>query len=290
MAGRSRAFLRHRRPLPCRAPHPFSRWATTACAPRPARAARRLGRHTMPLWGHPPRWRAAGARRTSRRREPDRPGHQMWLRGPGGCGQRHGEGGRCPRPPRPGGRQDCRREGGDGRRRGCVQGAAGGRAGARRGPARSPVPGRAITCARARPAVVDPHSVNALGVRGSSRFTAESPPAFPLTHDALSEGAFRAGDDAWRQHGDRALEILRPLTRIAGHHRHHAEVDHCLRRRLEQQPCLCGAALRARTLQDDDGDDGRQDTAPREQPGRDRAGNEAPEARTQSECVTRRTL
>ena len=85
----------------------------------------------------------------SRRREPDRPGKQMWLRGPGGCGQRHGEGGRCPRPPRPGGRQDCRCEGGHGRRRGCVQGTAGGRAGARRGPARSPVPGRAITCARA---------------------------------------------------------------------------------------------------------------------------------------------
>ena len=142
----------------------------------------------------------------------------------------------------------------------------------------------------ARPAVVDPHAVNALGVRGSSRFTAESHPAFPLTHDARSEGACRAGDDAWRQHGDRALEILRPLTRIAGHPRHHAEVDHCVRRRLEQPPCLCGAALRASTLQDDDGDDGRQDTAPREPPGRDRAGNEAPEARTYSECVTRRTV
>ena len=103
----------------------------------------------MPLRGQPPRWRAAGALRTSRRRDPDRPGQQLWLRGPGGCGQRHGEGGRCPRPPRPGGRQDCRREGGHGRRRGGVQGAAGGRAGARRGPARSPGPGRAITCARA---------------------------------------------------------------------------------------------------------------------------------------------
>ena len=269
----------------------------------------------MPLRGQPPRWRAAGALRTSRRRDPDRPGQQLWLRGPGGCGQRHGEGGRCPRPPRPGGRQDCRREGGHGRRRGGVQGAAGGRAGARRGPARSPVPGRAITCARAgrrrprgqarrrvaraaegdaaarahtvvvaarmaqgrafarhlppdrsepaeqqarlqtpprrrlavaperrhqaagreRQAVVDPPSVNALGVRGSSRFTAESHPSFPLTHDALSECAVRAGDDAWRQHVDRALEILRHLTRIAGHHRHHAEGSQCLRSRLEQQ-------------------------------------------------------
>ncbi len=89
---------------------------------------------------------------------------------------------------------------------------------------------------RERQAVVDPHSVNALGVRGSSRFTAESHPSFPFTYDALSECAFRAGDDAWRQHGDRALEILRPITRIAGHHRHHAEVYHCLRSRLEQQP------------------------------------------------------
>ena len=142
----------------------------------------------------------------------------------------------------------------------------------------------------ARPAGVDPHAVNALGVRGSARVTAESPPACPLTHDARSEGACRAGDDAWRQHGDRALEILRPLTRIAGQPRHHAEVDHCVRRRLEQPPCLCGAAPRASTLQDDDGADGRQDTAPREPPGRDRAGNEAPDARTYSECVTRRTL
>ena len=56
---------------------------------------------------------------------------------------------------------------------------------------------------RERQAVADPPSVNALGVRGSSRFTAESHPSFPLTHDALSEGAVRAGDDAWRQHVDR---------------------------------------------------------------------------------------
>ena len=65
---------------------------------------------------------------------------------------------------------------------------------------------------------------------------AESHPSFPFTHDALAECAFRAGDDAWRQHGDRALEIVRHTTQIAGHHRHHAEVSHCLRRRLEQQP------------------------------------------------------
>ena len=119
---------------------------------------------------------------------------------------------------------------------------------------------------------------------------AECPPSCPVPHDARAACAFRAGDDAWRQHGDRALEILRHITRIAGHPRHHAEVDHCLRSRLEQQPCLCGAALRARTLQDDDGDDGRQDTAQHEQPGRDRAGHEATEARTQSECVTKDTL
>ena len=64
---------------------------------------------------------------------------------------------------------------------------------------------------------------------------AESHPSFPFTHYALSECAFRAGDDAWRQHVDRALEILRHTTRIAGHHRHHAEVYQCLRSRLEQQ-------------------------------------------------------
>ena len=192
----------------------------------------------MPLRGKPPRWIAAVARRTSRRREPDRPGNQMWLRGPGGCGQRHGEGGRCPRPPRLGGRQDCRREGG-------LRPSPRMRPGRRRRPCGRTPGARAVTGAWAcdhvraggeRQAVVDPHSVNALGVRGSSRFTAESHPSFPLTHDALSECAFRAGDDAWRQHVDRALEILRPITRIAGHHRHHAEVDHCLRRRLEQQP------------------------------------------------------
>ena len=61
---------------------------------------------------------------------------------------------------------------------------------------------------------------------------AESHPSFPFTHYALSEYAFRAGDDAWRQHVDRALEILRHTTRIAGHHRHHAEVYQCLRSRL----------------------------------------------------------
>ena len=67
---------------------------------------------------------------------------------------------------------------------------------------------------------------------------AESHPSCPLTHDALSECACRAGDDAWRQHVDRALEILRHTTRIAGHHRQHAEGSHGLRRRREQQQCL----------------------------------------------------
>ena len=64
---------------------------------------------------------------------------------------------------------------------------------------------------------------------------AECPPSCPLTHDARAACAFRAGDDAWRQHVDRALEILSHPTRIAGHHRHPAEVSHGLRRRLEQQ-------------------------------------------------------
>ena len=92
-------------------------------------------------------------------------------------------------------------------------------------------PDRAEQQARPADAAQTAHSVNALGVRGSSRFTAESHPSFPFTHYALSECAFRAGDDAWRQHVDRALEILRHITRIAGHHRHHAEVYQCLRSR-----------------------------------------------------------
>ena len=64
---------------------------------------------------------------------------------------------------------------------------------------------------------------------------AECPPSCPVPHDARAACAFRAGDDAWRQHVDRALEILRHPTRIAGQHRQHAAGSHGVRRRLEQQ-------------------------------------------------------
>ena len=64
---------------------------------------------------------------------------------------------------------------------------------------------------------------------------AECHPSCPFPHDARAECAVRAGDDAWRQHVDRALEILRHPTRIAGQHRQHAAGSHGLRRRLEQQ-------------------------------------------------------
>ena len=64
----------------------------------------------------------------------------------------------------------------------------------------------------------------------------ESRPTFPFTHYALSECAFEAGDDTWRQHAERAVEILRHTTELAGHHSHHDEVYRVLRGRLEE-PC-----------------------------------------------------
>ena len=44
----------------------------------------------------------------------------------------------------------------------------------------------------------------------------ESRPTFPFAHYALSECAFEAGDDTWRQHAERAVEILRYTTQFAG--------------------------------------------------------------------------
>ena len=64
----------------------------------------------------------------------------------------------------------------------------------------------------------------------------ESRPTFPFTHYALSECAFEADDDTWRQHAERAVEILRHTTELAGHHSHHDEVYRVLRGRLEE-PC-----------------------------------------------------
>ena len=63
---------------------------------------------------------------------------------------------------------------------------------------------------------------------------AESRPTFPFAHYALSECAFEAGDDTWRQFAERALEILRHTTQFAGHHSHHDEVYRILRRRLDE--------------------------------------------------------
>ena len=64
----------------------------------------------------------------------------------------------------------------------------------------------------------------------------ESHPTFPFTHYALSECAFEAGDDNWRPHAERAVEILEHTTQLAGHHSHHDEVYRVLRGRLEE-PC-----------------------------------------------------
>ena len=62
----------------------------------------------------------------------------------------------------------------------------------------------------------------------------ENHPSFPFAHYALSDCAFGAGDNTWREHADRALEILRHTTEIAGHHSHHTAVYRYLRSRLEQ--------------------------------------------------------
>ena len=64
---------------------------------------------------------------------------------------------------------------------------------------------------------------------------AESHPTFPFAHSGLTECAFRAGDDSWRQHTDSTLEILEHTTRINGHHPQHDEVYQLLRSRLEPQ-------------------------------------------------------
>ena len=60
-------------------------------------------------------------------------------------------------------------------------------------------------------------------------------PTFPFGHSALAECAIAAGDDSWRQHAERALEILRHTTQIAGRHPHHNEVYERLRSHAEQQ-------------------------------------------------------
>ncbi len=62
----------------------------------------------------------------------------------------------------------------------------------------------------------------------------ESRPTFPFAHYALSECALKAGDDTWRQHAERAVEILRHTTQLAGHHSHHDEVYRILRGYLEE--------------------------------------------------------
>ena len=72
--------------------------------------------------------------------------------------------------------------------------------------------------------------------RATVSAAAERPPSCPVPHDARAACAVRAGDDAWRPHVDRALEILSHPTRIAGQHRPHAEGSHGVRRRREQPP------------------------------------------------------
>ena len=63
----------------------------------------------------------------------------------------------------------------------------------------------------------------------------ESHRTFPFSHAALSACAFDAGDSAWVGHAERAMEILRHTTQIAGHHRHHDDAYRLLEGRLQQR-------------------------------------------------------
>ena len=62
-----------------------------------------------------------------------------------------------------------------------------------------------------------------------------SHPSFPFTYYALSECAFEAGKDTWRQYTDRALGILERTTQFEPPHRQHVQAYERLRARLEQQ-------------------------------------------------------
>ena len=80
--------------------------------------------------------------------------------------------------------------------------------------------------------------LSALRSSSLAKFSAavESRPTFPVYALRPSECAFEAGRRTWRQHAERAVEILRHTTELAGHHSHHDEVYRVLRGRLEE-PC-----------------------------------------------------
>lgn len=48
-------------------------------------------------------------------------------------------------------------------------------------------------------------------------------PKFPFGHYFLAVCLRKGGNDEWRVHAHRALEILKITTRIDGHHSHHDE-------------------------------------------------------------------
>ena len=58
--------------------------------------------------------------------------------------------------------------------------------------------------------------------------------SFPFSHLALAMCARRVGDVGWRQYADRAMEILKHTTQIAGSHPHHAESYRLLQRYLTE--------------------------------------------------------
>ena len=64
----------------------------------------------------------------------------------------------------------------------------------------------------------------------------ENYPTFPFAHYALAECSLRAGNASWRDHAEKARDILRHTTQIAGRNPHHVEVYRRLQRLLTELP------------------------------------------------------
>ena len=61
-------------------------------------------------------------------------------------------------------------------------------------------------------------------------------PTFPFAHYALAECSLRAGNASWREHAEKAKEILKHTTQIAGRNQNHTEVYRRLQRWLTELP------------------------------------------------------
>ena len=61
---------------------------------------------------------------------------------------------------------------------------------------------------------------------------AQEHPDFPFTHYALAVCQQKLGNSSWREHANRALEILEHTTELAGHHPQQAQIQEELQRLL----------------------------------------------------------